>query len=72
MRAGKAGNVMLLTNPRADLGDSRNSCTIKGTDSNGDVAFLAKYAGAVQDVAILGGTYVMPSSVSNEIKDVLR
>ena len=70
--AGKAGNVMLLTNPRADLGDSRNSCTIKGTDSNGDVAFLAKYAGAVQDVAILGGTYVMPSSVSNEIKDVLR
>ena len=70
--AGKAGSVMLLTNPRADLGDSRNSCTIKGTDSNGDVAFLAKYAGAVQDVAILGGTYVMPSSVSNEIKDVLR
>lgn len=70
--AGKAGSVILLMNPRADLGDSENGCTIKGTDSNGDVAFLTKYAGAVQDVAILGGTYVMPSSVSDEIKDVLR
>lgn len=70
--AGKAGSVILLTNQRADLGDSENDCTIKGTDSNGDVAFLTKYAGAVQDVAILGGTYVMPSSVSSEIKDVLR
>lgn len=70
--AGKAGSVMLLTNPRADLGDSENSCTVKDTDSNGGVAFLTKYAGDVRDVAILGGTYVMPASVSSEIKDVLR
>ena len=60
--AGSKGGIMLLANGNPKLG-SPNSVALDGA--------LATYAGQVREAYVLGGAYVMPSSVYDKVADYL-
>lgn len=69
--AGKNCGPILLVNAQQAFGDASLQ-TIKGADSEGTTAFLNSHANAVYWVDVLGGEYVMPESLIEIIRTIIR
>ena len=69
--AGKNCGPILLVNAQQAFGDTSLQ-TLKGTDSEGTPAFLESHADAVYWVDVLGGEYVMPESLIETIRTIVR
>lgn len=69
--AGKNCGPILLVNAQQAFGDASLQ-TIKGTDSEGTTAFLDSHADAVYWVDALGGEYVMPESLIETVRTIIR
>lgn len=69
--AGKNCGPILLVNAQQAFGDNSLQ-TIKGADSERTAAFLDSHADAVYWVDVLGGEYVMPESLIETIRTIIR
>lgn len=67
---GQECGPILLASTQPDYGQAREA-TISGRDSEGSLAFLQKHSKDIQWVNVLGGTYVMPEQLINDIESVL-
>ena len=69
--AGKNSGPILLVNAQQAFGDTSLQ-TIKGADSERTAAFLDSHADAVYWIDVLGGEYVMPESLIENIRTIIR
>lgn len=69
--AGKNCGPILLVNAQQAFGDNSLQ-TIKGADSERTAAFLDSHADAVYWVDVLGGEYVMPESLIETVRTIIR
>ena len=69
--AGKNCGPILLVNAQQAFGNTSLQ-TIQGADSERTAAFLDSHADAVYWVDVLGGEYVMPESLIETIRTIIR
>lgn len=68
---GKNCGPILLVNAQQAFGNTSLQ-TIQGADSERTAAFLDSHADAVYWVDVLGGEYVMPESLIETIRTIIR
>lgn len=68
--AGAKGGVILLATSNEAM-EPANVCTVEGSDSKGDPAFLSSRASEVRISYVLGGTYVIPDDLREKIAGLI-